>query len=133
MKRLVLILAASAALVAGVTVATARTTGRPGVVGVKFSCLERSQQGFVVTEIDRGTTGAAVLDTSTVPSTCVVPPDRAASLPKCGVDGASFSAGCVLTAVTGKQFGSSTATISIINPDSMRPEDLVGANPTPHP
>lgn len=133
MKRIALVIAVAVVLLAAVQLATARTTSRPGVVGVKFSCLNRGQRAFVVAEIDRGSAGAALLTASSVPSTCVVRPDQAGSLAQCGAGGTSFSTGCVLTALAGKQYGTNTAMVSIINPDSMRPEDLVGANPTPHP
>lgn len=133
MKRLALLLAAAALLLAAVRIATARTASRPGVVGVKYDCLNRSQRAFVVTEIDRGSAGTAALPRGSLASGCLVRPELAGNMPKCGLGGASFARGCVLTGLGGKLHGSSTAVVAIINPDSMRPEDLVGANPTPHP
>lgn len=133
MKRIVLLLAAAALSLAVVQIATARTATRPGVVGIKYDCLNRSQRAFVVSEIDRGSAGTAVLPRGSVASSCLVRPELARNLPKCGLGGSSFTRGCVLTGLGGKLHGNSTAVLAIINPDSMRPEDLVGANPTPHP
>lgn len=106
---------------------------RPGVVGVALACLETSQQEHIIREIDKGSAGATSLPASGVDRACIVSPERAATMAPCGVAGRAFVPGCVLTALKGRLFGSGTELLSIINPDSMHPEDLVGANPTPHP
>jgi hypothetical protein len=129
--RLGVVVAAAGLLTIG-SLATARTASRPGVVGISFGCLDAKQRAFVVTEIDRGRTGSVVFRNSSIKAGCFVTSTRAAAMAPCGVGRKPFATGCVLTAFKGKHYGGGDM-VSIINPDSMRPEDLVGANPTPHP